>query len=119
MKEIEFNEKYNFSGDYKNVIDNVRDNLMRMNFKIAGETKISEGYSFHAKRGSQVKLRLLGGALISRNSLPIKLNLKIMKDKSVFLEVSSDVGFGSSFGMKDRLKLTMMEVGESVRDILK
>ena len=118
MEEIEIKGEYYFKSNFEDVTNNIRDKLLNDGFNIIGETKIKGGYSFHAKRGAQIKLGLFGGASISRKDLPIKLNIKISKTKLIQIGCSTDIGFGSSLGMKEKLELTLKEVRDSFHHAL-
>ena len=116
---IEANKSYSFAGSSDELINNSKDFLMTNGFTISGETSITNGYSIHAKRGSETILRILGALFTTNKQLPIKINLKILNDKEVVVLISSNIsGIGSSFGLKNKYNNCFNEIFDSYLKIV-
>ena len=114
MKQIESQRQFNFSCHADEMCNITKDFLLANGFVVTGDTKLSNGISIHAKRGSETQLRLLGSLLTTPKQLPIKVNIKINNDNRIDVFFSSDFdGIGSSFGLVNRFNKLYNELCSS------
>ena len=71
------------------------------------------------KRGSQAKMRLLGGAFIKDIDLPIKaeISFNTNNDHEVYILVSENIVVGATFGMRDKLQKACRLFAEGIDNI--
>ena len=101
MKTFTLDKQLDYSQEHLNVIHFTKDFLLQNEITIKGETEIPDGYSYHAVKGSEAWFRFLGGWLVPQRQIPIKLKIKIFKDKTVNINIESDMTkIGSSIGME-------------------
>jgi hypothetical protein len=70
------------------------------------------------RSGSQLKLRLLGGAFIAGSSLPARTLVETTVDGQVTVTVSDAMGFGAKTGMRRKYERWLDEVVQSVKRAL-
>ncbi len=103
MKQFQFESKFSFNNELEEVLNNSNLFFKINRFENVNVLKHSNGISLNAKRGSMLALRILGGLLISRNQLPVKISINILNEKSIELLVESNfTGIGSSFGLENK-----------------
>ena len=68
--------------------------------------------------GSQLKLRLIGGAFIAGSSLPTRTVVERSEDGAVTMTVSDAIGFGIKTGMRTKYERWIDEVVQSLRSAL-
>ncbi|MCJ7826879.1 MAG: hypothetical protein MUP36_01360 [Demequinaceae bacterium] len=96
----------------------VRSVIMSRFLTLSGRLVRSEERLIECKFGSQVMMRLLGGAFIPHAKLPklaiIRL-IEVEKDRTtVTLEVRESVGVGVKVGMIKRLRASLDQLAEEV-----
>jgi hypothetical protein len=111
MKNFIIEENLSFLNDRADLINRSKHFLFRNGFKIIAEFDNTNEYLFSCQRGSELMLRLLGILLISKNKMPIKLDIKITKNNTVELLARSDMSsFGSSFGLENKFNSCLKDV---------
>ena len=68
--------------------------------------------------GSQLKLRILGGAFIAGSSLPARTVVERTDDGQVTVTVSDAMGFGLKTGMRGKYERWLDEIVQAVRSSL-
>lgn len=77
------------------------DTLARSLAAEGAKIEILEEEYMEVRRGSQAKLRLLGGMLISQRDFPVVAMIEFAPE-AARVTVQSDMGFGSMIGMKGK-----------------
>jgi len=68
--------------------------------------------------GSQLKLRLIGGAFIAGSSLPTRTVVEQGADGQVTITVTDAIGFGIKTGMRQKYERWIDEVVQALRSAL-
>lgn len=68
--------------------------------------------------GSQLKLRLIGGAFIAGSSLPTRTIVERAADGQVTVIVTDAIGFGIKTGMRAKYERWLDEVAQAMRSAL-
>lgn len=71
--------------------------------------------SLSAKRGSQLKLRAIGGMFIGIKDLPVKVSVEftsVSGENQVDISAYDDMGFGSKVGMNDKYEKAVLDLLE-------
>ena len=71
--------------------------------------------SLSAKRGSQLKMRTIGGMFIGLKDLPVKITVEFTSSSGinqVDISAFDDMGFGSKAGMTDKYQTAVLDLLE-------
>lgn len=83
----------------------------------ACKVKVESNNRLTAKRGSQLKLRALGGMVVGLKVLPVKIEVDFVEiDNQGQLEISAfdDLGIGSMMGMEEKYRKAVLDIVETV-----
>ena len=76
-----------------------------------------EGTDLVGHLGSQVKMRLFGGILGSRDWYPVRIEVRIVdagSERTILVDTAENVGIGWLVGMEDRLRTRCQRVSMQV-----
>ena len=78
-----------------------------------------QGYRILGKLGSQVKMRIVGGAFAPLSWLPTDVVIDVTEangQRQVIVSVAERIGFGVALGMEGRMKKHCSETAVALRD---
>lgn len=81
------------------------------------KVKVENNNRLTAKRGSQIKMRALGGAFVNLKVLPVRLEVdfvEIENQGQVEIFASSDFGLGSMLGMEEKYRAAVLDLADIV-----
>ncbi|MGA3029899.1 MAG: hypothetical protein ABSE58_04055 [Candidatus Limnocylindrales bacterium] len=86
-----------------------------------GSTPTISGYELNAKLGSQLKMRIVGGAWCPVKWLPIEIAVRVLDyghGRQVVVNVAERMGFGIMFWMEDRYRSHCQNTAVFVRNTI-
>lgn len=78
-----------------------------------------QGYRIQGKLGSQLKMRVIGGAFAPLSWLPTDVVVDVTEangQRQVFVSVAERIGFGIALGMEGRMKTHCYQTAVALRD---